>query len=280
MKLQIIEIPDYILAVSHEEIVPKDKFLADNLYMVTCNNLVSDTFINGNFYRSKCKKIAAYQPKNNTPELLSIIKYGNMTFKELNGDGSYYECIDCEVQTIRSGEFLKSQGVELYKNKHELDLPLLPEISVEDDVEKLAKNAYVKHGVKDDKLTLDEQIQRTGGFLVGFKEGYKAATKVYSEEDLRRAIIMSANSNTDFLPDRCDEIIQSIKQTKTSCFPSHCLRECSNICLYPNKTPKWFVAETEDLFHSPSPIGMSVDTVLKTTTINSKTYLVGTYLYE
>jgi hypothetical protein len=219
MKLQIIETPDYVLAVSDEEIKEGDITYYNNEVQIS----------DGIGFLNVDKKIIAYQPKCNAPEL---------------------------------------------------DLPLLPEFNVENDVEKLAKNAYVKHGVKDDKLTLDEQIQRTGGFLVGFKEGYKAATKVYSEEDLRRAIIMSANSNTDFLPDRCDEIIQSIKQTKTSCFPSHCLRECSNICLYPNKTPKWFVAETEDLFHSPSPIGMSVDTVLKTTTINSKTYLVGTYLYE
>ena len=41
----------------------------------------------------------------------------------------------------------------------------------EEAAERLAKDAYKKHSVKDDKLSLDEQIQRSGGFIVGFKEG-------------------------------------------------------------------------------------------------------------
>lgn len=43
--------------------------------------------------------------------------------------------------------------------------------TIEEAAERLSKNAYKKHSVKDDKLSLDEQIQRSGGFIVGFKEG-------------------------------------------------------------------------------------------------------------
>jgi hypothetical protein len=61
--------------------------------------------------------------------------------------------------------------------------------TLEEAVERLSKNAYKKHSVKDDKLSLDEQIQRSGGFIVGFKEGMIEGAKwqaerMYSEEDM------------------------------------------------------------------------------------------------
>ena len=214
MKLQIIETPGYTLAVSDEEIKEGDLVIHEGNPHFIFNESMR------NFLCKDCKKIIAYQPKGNAPEL---------------------------------------------------DLLLLPEIVVEDDVEKLAEEYVIDESYLP---VYKEECKRA------YINGYKAATKVYSEEDLRKALSESFKASMEGYNITADEIIQSIKQTKTSCFPSHCLRECSNICLYPNKTPKWFVAETEDLFHSPSPIGMSVDTVLKTTTINSKTYLVGTYLYE
>jgi len=149
----------------------------------------------------------------------------------------------------------------------ELDLPLLPEIVVEDDVEKIFK----------------EQVSRRDddGYPVFGQEDFQilkycikeiitsSATKVYDEEDLRKAIELSRikdwqkdSNGNNFWEYSKDEIIKSLKQPKTP------------------KTPKWFVAETEDIFHSPSPIGMSVDTILKTTTINGKTYLIGKFTNE
>jgi len=58
------------------------------------------------------------------------------------------------------------------------------------DVEKLTKDSYQKHSVHDDKLSLDEQIQRSGGFIVGFKEGFIKAMelnkdKVFTLEDMK-----------------------------------------------------------------------------------------------
>jgi hypothetical protein len=240
MKLQIIETPDYILAFSDEEIKEND--------IVWNQNTNSIAIYTGHGSMEWWKKIIAYQSKKNAFELLPIVKYGNMTFKELNGDGSYYECIDCEVQTLRSSEFLKSQGVELYKNKHELDLPLLPEISVEEDVEKLAKIATSK------LVYSGPTASRSAECFIWIK-GYKAATKVYSEKDLRKAIQYAYNKGVLEIDISIDDIIQSLKQ------------------------PKWFVAEMEEESGFTSN-GYYSKIVLKTTTINGKTYLVGTYLYE
>ena len=53
--------------------------------------------------------------------------------------------------------------------------------TLEEAAEKLSKNAYKKHSVKDDKLSLDEQIQRSGGFIVGFKEGMIEGAKHQSD---------------------------------------------------------------------------------------------------
>jgi hypothetical protein len=146
-------------------------------------------------------------------------------------------------------------------NVPELDLPLLPEIVVEDDVEKLACDWHKK------EYGFLPQLQVIKAYI----EGYKAATKVYSEEDLIRAIAMAKMAKThDGLIDMDawisngyegatpayteDEIIQSLKQPKT---------------------PKWFVAEME---YDLESIDSSKKVMkLKTTTINGKTYLVGHY---
>ncbi len=60
--------------------------------------------------------------------------------------------------------------------------------TLEEAVERLSKNAYKKHSVKDDKLSLDEQIQRSGGFIVGFKEGMIEGAKWMQEKMYIEAI--------------------------------------------------------------------------------------------
>jgi hypothetical protein len=266
MKLQRIETPDYILWVSDEEIKEGDTIFyhhpKQSFDMASIHKVINPNYsLDESAYRVKfdtgwgviegCKKIIAYQPKNNTSELLPTVQYGNMTFKELNGDGSWYKCIDCEVETTRSGEFLKSQGVQLYKNKYELDLPLLPEIVVEDDVELKINKAlsYWK--------TFEGDQQK--GIVYGLRlalEFYKSATNTYSEEDLRKALSILRDYDGYKLSN--DAIIQSLKQPKT---------------------PKYFVAEMEG-YKINGMIDEATSYILKTTTINGKTYLVGTYLYE
>jgi hypothetical protein len=132
-------------------------------------------------------------------------------------------------------------------NAPELDLPLLPEIVVEDDVNKLALQDF-----KDNDDGFVSYKDRTEGFI----EGYKAATKVYREDDLRKAF----EAGMRFVGEdkgSYEELIQSLKQPK----------------------PKWFVAEIETRFKDFNETSKHQEWKLKTTTINGKIYLVGTYEY-
>jgi hypothetical protein len=212
-KFKIIETKDYTLAVSDGEIKEGDLcFLKENHYVNGGVGKYNHQKASGwgiayspyghNFF----KKIIAYQPKGNAPEL---------------------------------------------------DLPLLPEIVVEDDVEKLAEKLFPMNMVGGGISKSDRQLQQNA-----FKKGYKSATKVYSEEDLRKAIKMAVKGMLDsgvkgWTTVTENEIIQSINQSKT---------------------PKWFVAEMQT---TKSEVFRENDNapyaVLKTTTINNKTYLVGHY---
>jgi hypothetical protein len=222
-KFKIIETPDYTLVVSDEKLNHQDLCLSDG----GSGRIGIDYFEQGVRYSVQPKKIIAYQPKNNAPEL---------------------------------------------------DLPLLPESVVEDDVEKLAikdLESYFGSGL--------ELTQKGKEWIEGFTLGYKSATKKYSEEDLRKAIRYgfdvgfcsnSSNKVKNNLQSE-DEFIQSLKQPQT---------------------PKWFVAEIEnkvksngvkelmkDEFYQKFPEELPncvFEDVLKTTIINGKEYLLGTYLYE
>jgi hypothetical protein len=201
MKLQIIETPEYILAVSDKENKEGD----------LCIDMNGKIFKHENHFPISIgqRKIIAYQPKGNALEL---------------------------------------------------DLPLLPQIVVEDDVVGLSTKAT--EGQKFANGQHEEIVAQ-----IYFRKGYKAATKVYSEEDLREAIEYAYNKGVLEIDISIDEIIsQSLKQPKT---------------------PKWFVAETvcdqcldDETVDSCYCNFGNYKTELKTTTINGKTYLVGTYLYE
>jgi hypothetical protein len=203
-KYKIIETPDYILAVSDEEIKEDDWFWKPDMNMVFKAEYTPYT---------GCKKIIAYQPKG---------------------------------------------------NEHELDLPLLPEIVVEEDVEKLAEE-YASKKLKR-KIIKYIPLEANVTEYVSFIKGYKAATKVYSEEDLRKAF----EAGMYFVGEdkgSYEKFIQSLKQPKTL---------------------KWFVAEIENIMQfekNPEYYGTGRENYrlpdlqrLKTTTINGKIYLVGKYL--
>jgi hypothetical protein len=160
-------------------------------------------------------------------------------------------------------------------NAPDLDLPLLPEMVVEDSVQSFIEPILKKKGDENNRIDLD-------AYALGLIDGYKAA---YSEDDLRKAIKMAVKGMYDsptkgWTTITEDEIIQSLKQPK----------------------PKWFVAEIEYYYHSSKELYSDADfvkctkeqyesikseiptcplkTKLKITTKNGKTYLVGTYLYE
>jgi hypothetical protein len=153
-------------------------------------------------------------------------------------------------------------------NAPELDLPLLPEMVVEDDVDLKLQHRNFSKQVKNPYLTEEKEYQIwERAYIEGFEECYKAATKTYTEKDL----IILFRAGYDWgagkerfgkswtIEEKVSKIIQSLKQPKTS---------------------KWFVAEIVPNF-SKMPINGKdfprVD-VLKTTTINGKIYLVGKFL--
>jgi hypothetical protein len=152
-------------------------------------------------------------------------------------------------------------------NAAKLDLPLLPEV-VGDEAEMLAEKHVdnVWGGYKNDRfqhedigtdLTLSEISKHD------FIAGYKASTKVYTEDDLHKIL-------SDFYVfategEVCDHII---------------INQFIQIHKQP-KSPKLFVAEVKQRFQSDKDKRVNPENgvyyELKTTTINGKTYLVGKY---
>jgi hypothetical protein len=213
MKLERIETPDYTLWVSNDEIKEGDYHVAIQIVERVGSKAIAYTDkeqLKAISEIGGAKKIIAYQPKGNAPEL---------------------------------------------------DLPLLPER--EDDVEKLA-----------DLFSTDEsKVHPADSYIAkqGFIEGYKAATKVYSEEDMIRIAI------------HCWNIA-----SKPMYGATYNVNEIALDYMKSIKQPKWFVAEMDYLSDTgewkpvllPSEWKTDTQTRLKTTTVNGKIYLVGTYLYE
>jgi hypothetical protein len=195
--------------------------------------------------------------------------------------------IDAHTCSIIKRNYLKSETFDNFLkiiayqpkgNAPELDLPLLPEIVVEDEVEKLAKNSLRKQPW-DTSLGLPFNE----GYKKGFMDGYNSSTKTYSEEDLRKAIELSR--------------INYKEKTFGTVLPKYKPGEIVN--LVTQSKPKLFVAEIEYYYHSSKEFYFDADFVkcskeqyenikkeiptcplkieLKTTTINNKTYLVGHY---
>jgi hypothetical protein len=216
-KFEIIETPDYILAVSDEvlrDVRPyKGKYhLEDETTINIFPNYLTDLFA--------CKLIVGYQPK--------------------------------------------------HKHAPKFNLPLLPEIVVEDDVEKLAENLYpIPFPNKFSNMNQEAYKERAA-----FIEGHKSVAKIYSEEDLRKAF--QAGDNYRYYENGGFRSI-----------PSDVLDEDAYIqALKKPKILKWFVAELErklvlnlgiEVFNPNTHVYVDE---LKTTKINGKTYLVGTYKYE
>jgi predicted ribosome quality control (RQC) complex YloA/Tae2 family protein len=169
--------------------------------------------------------------------------------------------LDGTITNAKSSDFLVTNcWVKIIahtpkNNSPELDLPLLPEMVVEDDVEKLWLDFNKNHN-RDCPLSKEQFVRAIS---------YKSATKVYSEDGLRKAF----EAGMYFIGEdkgSYEEFIQSLKQSKT---------------------PKWFVAEKEYLSNDgnwknvllPSEWGYDTQVRFKTSTINNKTYLVGHYEY-
>lgn len=203
-----------------------------------------------------------------TPDyILSVsdeeIKEGDLCY-DMDGNPGHNRCkfiVKC-LRTAKDSYWNKrTQKIIAHlpkNNTRELDLPLLPEVIVEDDVEKLADTIF---GIETKQI-----LHPTHHMRKSWIGGYKSATKVYSEEDLRFALSEAFKASQEGYNITSDEVIESLNQ---------------------HKTPKWFVAEKEYLSNDGNwknvllPSEWEVDTQFrfKTSTINNKTYLVGTYEY-
>ncbi len=62
--------------------------------------------------------------------------------------------------------------------KHKLSRQNCDEIFGIIDVEKLAEESYQKHRIDDKNYSINEQIQRSGGFSIGFEEGFNKAMEL------------------------------------------------------------------------------------------------------
>jgi hypothetical protein len=154
------------------------------------------------------------------------------------------------------------------------NLGLLPEIVIEDAVEKLAEKWCLINNYNFEDMVHSNYRDYIRVYQI-WVAGYKSATKVYSEEDLKKIREMLVQGAfTDMSCSSAvvefDKIIQSFKQPKT---------------------PKWFVAEMkcgrcyiplkdDDCWSAKECSRNSKNDLLLTITINGKTYLVGTYLYD
>jgi len=173
---------------------------------------------------------------------------------------------DKYVYSIEAGSSIKKNCKKIIAyqpkgNVLELDLPLLPEMVVEEEVDEIfeKETKTVSFGENGNQSPYN-----------WFKMGYNAATKEYSEEDIRRiaqfAFSFHRRNDLDDVELEIefnrllDKNIQSLKQPKT---------------------PKWFVAEMETRFgyHSDKNqyVSYEKDKLKTETNSQGKTYLVGTY---
>jgi hypothetical protein len=225
-KLQLIETPDYTLAVSNEEIKEGDYHLAERIVKQVGSKAIAFTDKEQLLAISEiggAKKIIAYLPKGNAPEL---------------------------------------------------DLPLLPEIVVEDDVEKASNSHFKDYWKREDGTEMkgaEISAQQMTNYLceVGaFIAGYKAATKVYSEDEAIGFYLWARKKYGSVKPVEEGCIVEKTDYKGLFHIYIQSLKQ--------PKTPKWFVAEMENkvALDGHTIIGME----FKTHKINGKPTLRGYYL--
>jgi hypothetical protein len=89
------------------------------------------------------------------------------------------------------------------------------------NIEKLIEESYQKHRVSDTKYSINEQIQRSGGFSIGYEEGFNKAMelqkdKLFTETDIRKAYQKGEEDSYTqggLTKQKEDDYIQSLQQT-------------------------------------------------------------------
>jgi bacterioferritin (cytochrome b1) len=147
-------------------------------------------------------------------------------------------------------------------------VPLLPEMVVEDEVIRKLAQSYRDSQFKDISYGKEKVEAITASLHAeqGFYDGYKSATKTFSEDDLRNLV---------------NSVIEFISHHEPEEFNEWFERKIQSMKRF--KAPKLFVAEMEVCDNCINHQGqhLSPDCChnyrLKTTKINGKEYLVGTY---
>jgi hypothetical protein len=294
-KLQIIEVSDYILAVSDEEIT--DVRLYKDKYHLEKGNIIN-IFPDYLTDLSECQLIVGYQAKGNSAELdlpllppfkKEIVGYRlKPNIDRFMVDGILKTAMPIWNDEDKSVYFIKGHVagslVAKMKELQVLDLwftPIYEEVK-SNWVKEHHLEYYYKEGIMSDEIVIEDDVenlaeinsekhhyafgQQSEFYQLGFIEGYKAATKVYSEDDL-----------VEF----CMNMLSQYTQGNTNIHNRELLKE-SLTCK--QSKPKWFVVEMKTVWRRNTdrnvPTKDDLDQELKTTTINGKNYLVGTYLYE
>lgn len=85
----------HLYLVSEREIKKDDWFIADEKYLIQCKS-TGDSFINGNFYRIKCKKIIA--TTNLSLKLPTIKDQDLIWYSRQTNDGKDINTVNIELQ--------------------------------------------------------------------------------------------------------------------------------------------------------------------------------------
>lgn len=127
----------------------------------------------------------------------------------------YYNLEDEKGDVIGTSYQFKSSVGDA--TKYKLSQQNCDEIFGVVDVEELAENSYIEHHKND--LSLDELIQRSGGFIVGFKEGFNKAMglnkdKLFTMDDMIKAIDFDSfeNEHEGKFYESKEKFIQSLQQ--------------------------------------------------------------------
>lgn len=231
-KFKIIETPDYMLAVSDEEIKKDEYYVSLETNFATEPKeryviYVKSTGLNG----LNPKKIIAHLPLNNASLLEGVMLLPDLpkklSEKELLERGKEIWC-DMDILKKRASGRITSEAIKFLINKvidntWSQAKNFFTNNIVEDDIEKLAEQLLTSHPDFKAEGMSEYQNGRFNGIIEGLN--YKSATKAYSEDDMRKAFKAgisfersdNKNSYNDYEYNKdilFNEVIQSLKQTK------------------------------------------------------------------
>lgn len=146
----------------------------------------------------------------------------------------YYDKDISMINTIASSED-NPKGKLCLKNCEEIERGY--------NLDELIEESYEKHRVNDKDYSINEQIQRSGGFSIGYEEGFKKALEIlsdneFSENDVRTAYhigkVSKGTSPYSLGKQASDFLVESLKKTEWDV----------EICCYVDNSDGWLDADS------------------------------------